>query len=114
MSTTLRVATGRWGRWGIFGLALGACLLLATLGGGCLGLQDVRDYCVDAQGQPNGNCPTCERDEQCVIVSNACHSTAACVHVDVELAVNQIGCNLEYDVPSDDVCRCQQGLCRSD
>lgn len=81
--------------------------ILAT--SSCLGLQDVRDHCLEAPD----NCPPCQLDNECVIVSNPCHETAHCTHRDTHLSVNQIGCNLEYDVPSDDVCRCVEGLCRS-
>lgn len=85
-------------------------VLLATLVlSGCFGLQDVRDHCLE----DNANCPPCQLDSECVIVSNACHETAHCTHRDTNLSVDQIGCNYAYDVPSDDVCRCVEGICRS-
>jgi hypothetical protein len=77
---------------------------------GCYGEQEVVDYCA---GDPS-QCTPCHSSEQCVIVSNACHETASCVHRDVGLAVTQEGCNYGYDVPSDSVCECVQNVCSSD
>lgn len=91
-------------------LALLALFLAATgVLSGCFGLQEVRDHCLE----DNANCPPCQLDSECVIVSNPCHETAHCTHRDTNLSVDQIGCNYAYDVPSDDVCRCRSGICRS-
>ena len=87
------------------------CFLFAALmtTGGCRGVQEIQNTC-DGELE----CPPCTTDDECVIVSNACHETAACVHRDVDLAVNQIGCSdaLPHEVPQDTECTCQEETCR--
>jgi hypothetical protein len=82
----------------------GSALLAA-----CAGTQDLANDCPDADGA----CPPCSAHEECVVVSNPCHDTAWCTHVDRDppLAVNQIGCNLEHEVPPDSACGCVRGAC---
>jgi hypothetical protein len=52
-------------------------------------------------------------DSDCEIVSNACHATALCTDRRRQVAVNQIGCSVEYDVPPPERCGCVQGTCRA-
>ena len=88
--------------------ALFVTLIFAALGLGCHGMQGVKDYCAE-----QGNCPACTTDADCEIVSNSCHEFATCAPKAANLSVNQIGCSIEYDVPSDDVCRCVEKVCSS-
>jgi hypothetical protein len=84
-------------------------MALAMVLAGCGRVQEIQNTC-----DGDLECPACTTDNQCVIVSNACHETAACVHRDVELSVNQIGCSdaLAYEVPDDAVCTCQASVCK--
>jgi hypothetical protein len=87
---------------------LGSFLVLLAA---CRGEQDLRSDCV-ADG---GACPACTTDSDCIIVSNACYATANCTHRRREppLAVTQIGCNQEYDVPPPERCGCVSSVCRA-
>lgn len=86
---------------------LGALVVL----GACRGEQELRDDCPTA----GAACPACTKDEDCAIVSNPCHASATCTSRarTPTLAVNQIGCNLEYDVPPAEHCGCIAGVCRA-
>lgn len=88
---------------------IGLVLALAA----CHGEQALRDDCATA----GGDCPACQDDRDCVIVSNACHETATCTHArrDPPLAVTQEGCAswLAYDVPPAERCGCVQSVCRA-
>jgi hypothetical protein len=77
----------------------------------CKGEQELRDDCPSA----GGACPACATDADCFILSNPCHESAVCTHRRREpaLAVNQIGCNSEYDLPPADKCGCVDAVCRS-
>jgi hypothetical protein len=85
--------------------------LLSALIVACLGEQELRDDCATG----GASCPSCQSDAECVIVSNPCHATAVCTHArrDPPIAVNQIGCNREYDVPEPSRCGCVAGVCRA-
>lgn len=84
---------------------------IAIMVAACRGEQDLRSDCVE-----NGSaCPACTSDGDCVIASNACYATANCTHRRREppLAVTQIGCNQEYDVPPPERCGCVKSVCRA-
>ena len=84
-----------------------ACFLAGCLGAnGCLGEQKIENGC---ESYP---CPSCSSDDECHIVSNPCHETGQCVHVDLDLDVTGDGCNYSYDVPSDEICKCVEETCK--
>lgn len=87
-------------------LGIASVLLVA-----CRGEQELHDDCPTA----GSACPACTRDEECGIVSNACHAHATCTSRARKptLAVDQLGCSLEYDVPPAERCGCVAGVCRA-
>lgn len=87
---------------------LSACVFLAAA---CGRDQEIIDPCLEDPGL----CSPCNADAQCVIVSNSCHEYGSCVPADDDFAVAQDGCSaaLEYDVPADSECVCEDTVCRS-
>ncbi len=87
----------------------GAVVALVLLA--CRGEQELRDDCPSA----GAACPACREDADCVIVSNTCHEVATCTSKtrNPPFAVDQIGCNWEYDRPPAERCGCVAGVCRS-
>lgn len=93
-----------------FGAEL-CCFALVSLMFGCRSTQSLRDDCIS---EASVVCPACDRDEDCMIVSNRCLASAACTHVrrDPPLSVVAVGCNIEYDRPPASSCGCVEGVCR--
>jgi hypothetical protein len=84
-------------------IAILSLLVLATCGD-----QELLAYC-DQEGL---DCPPCSSNAECVVLSNACHETASCVHRDDDtVAVTMDGCNWSYDVPPDSECVCTESVC---
>lgn len=86
----------------VLGLTVSAVLL------GCGKQQELTSYCLE----PGVTCPPCSTDDECAVLSNACHETATCVHRDdVGVAVTMEGCGIENDVPPDSDCVCIDTTC---
>ena len=79
------------------------------LGAACdLGEQQIKDFCV--AGEPG--CPPCATADDCVFLSNACHATGGCAPKAAMVSVNQIGCEVGYEVPPT-TCACVERSCKA-
>lgn len=101
------------------GRAMRALILSGLAGAGLVllacglprGEQELKDDCPTS----GPACPPCTTDDDCVIVSNTCNSSAVCTHRKRQptLSVTQIGCDSEYDRPPPAKCGCVQSVCRT-
>ena len=94
-------------RW----MGSGAVVMLALSLAACGGRQDLVSPCIEA----GASCPPCSVNDECVVVSNACHETASCTHRDSGLVVTMDGCSdaQAHEVPPDSDCVCQQAVCQA-
>src|SRR5262245_11960318 len=61
---------------------------------------------------PLGACPPCQTDSDCEILSNACETTAYCVHKDSNWQVNMRTCTDDKKFrPTPQSCRCLANIC---
>ena len=75
--------------------------------------QSLTSPCVSMPTTGNlGACPACQTDADCKILSNACETTAYCVHNNSNWVVSQTTCpDNEKFRPTPQSCRCLANLC---
>lgn len=92
--------------WLTFVVLLGACSGSPT--------QSLTAPCVTQPvSAPGGECPQCQTDSDCHILSNACETTAYCVHKTSSFRVNaERTCSDDKKFrPTPQSCRCLANIC---